>query len=322
MPICNIGSVADADILRDLREQVLDETQSVAGLLRKCLALGTVTGSEELRAWAAHELRGYPAGEAVPKYRHLYAQLLMSSVSGQFHATGQQIDRLLIPEDLREFVPERLELRHPVEELAGMASRGEPITMSSPTFPIVCSRWSRQLPMFQDVLSLNWSMLPSSIAGIVDNVRTTLVEIVMDLAKDVPLNSLPSRARVDGAVQVHINSNDNNSINVAGSNSGIIGLGTGSTQIQNNSVSKELVDLVTALRAALPQIDDEEQRADAEQAIDDFEESVSEDNPDPVKVKRRWAWLERAGATVGNAVLNQAITEGTPVVMEHLQALM
>jgi len=317
-----MSAVGDADILKDLRDQVLDESQSLVGLLRKCLALGTVTGSEELRVWANNELKGYPEGVRVPEYRQLYAQLLMNSVSGQFHATGQQIDRLLIPEDLRVLVPEQLHLRQPVGELAEMASREKAITMTGPTFPIVASRWSQQLPMFQDVLSLYWSMLPSTISGIVDNVRTTLVEIVIDMAKDVPLDKLPSKAQVDSVVKVHVGPNNQYEVNVGGNNSGVIGQGQGFTQIQNQSVSTELVDLIGKLRATLPEIADDEQRADAEQAIADFEESVSEDDPKPDKIKRRWAWLERVGTAIGSAVLTQAVKDGAPVVMDHLQLLM
>lgn len=314
--------MADTDILRDLRERVLDESEPLAGLLRKCLALGAVTGSDDLRTWAGNELKGYPAGVRVPEYRQLYAQLLMNSVSGQYHTTGQQIDRLLIPEDLRKLVPEKLHLRQAVEELAEMASRGESITMTGATFPLVASRWSQQLPMFQDVLSLYWSMLPSTIAGIVDNVRTALVEIVIDLAKDVPMDALPARAKVDTAVQVHVGSSDSYEVNVGGNNSGVIGQGAGSTQIQNSSVPKELVDLIGTLRAALPQVADDEQRADAAQAIEDLEESITEPKPKPEKVKRRWALLERLATALGSAAVTEAVKEGAPVIMEHLQLLM
>jgi hypothetical protein len=315
--------VADADILKELREQVLDESQSLVGLLRKCLALGAVTGSEELRTWATSELKGYPDDAIVPEYRQLRAPLFVDTMSGYTHTTGQQIDRIQVPEDFRKYVPEKLHLKQPIQDLAEMASSGQKsVRITGAGFSVFTAVWSSKLPEFQDVTDMYYLVLPSSIAGIVDMARTTLVEIVMDLAKDVPLDSLPSRATVDTAVQVHIGSNDNNSITVAGSNSGVIGQGAGSTQIQNNSAPTELIDLIEQLRATLAQVNDDEQRADAEQAIADFEESISEDKPEPAKVKRRWAMLERVGTAIGNAVLNQAVKEGTPLVMDQIQLMM
>jgi len=314
--------MADADILKSLREQVLDESEPLVGLLRKCLALGAVTDSGELRAWATRELKGYPDDAVVPEYRQLHAPLFVDTMSGPTYTTGQQIDRIQVPKDLRQFVPEKLHLRQPIEDLEQMASREKTIRMTGGGFSAATAMWSEQLDMFQQVTAMYYSILPSTIAGIVGMARTSLVEIVIDMAKDVPLNSLPTRARVDSVVQVHVGSNDKYQVNVGGDNSGIIGQGPGSMQIQNNSVPKELVDLIEKLRGTLSQITDDEQRADAEQAIDDFEESVSEDDPKPEKVKRRWALLERVGTALGTAVLTQTVKEGAPVVTDYLQLLM
>jgi hypothetical protein len=49
--------VTDA-LLRSLRERMLDESEPLAGLLRKCLLLGAETGSVTLRYWARKELNG------------------------------------------------------------------------------------------------------------------------------------------------------------------------------------------------------------------------------------------------------------------------
>lgn len=322
-PSWHDGFVADTDILKSLREQVLDESQTLVGLLRQCLALGAVTGSDELRAWATNELKGYDDDAPLPSYRSIAAPLFIDTISGRFHSKGQQVSRVQIPDDLIGGVPETIDFRQPIEEIVQTATADKAYQqMGYGTFAYVAAKWSQKLPMFQEITSLYYSVSTSAVAGIVSTVRTTLVEIVIDLAKDVPLESLPSKAKVDGAVQVHINSNDNNSINVAGSNSGVIGQGAGSTQIQNNSAPTELIDLIAKLRAGLPEVADDEQRADAAQAIDDFEESVSEDNPTAGKVKRRWALLERVSAAIGNAVLNQAVKEGTPLVTDQIQLMM
>ena len=69
-------------------------------------------------------------------------------------------------------------------------------------------------------------------------------------------------------------------------------------------------------------MNDPDQKADAEQAIDDFEEATSAGDPEPEKVRRRWGIIERVGTALGSAALTQAVKEGAPIVAEHLQLLM
>ncbi|ORA80666.1 hypothetical protein BST29_16130 [Mycobacterium malmoense] len=234
---------------------------------------------------------------------------------------GQQISHLQIPSDLREYVPETLAFRQPLEDLVQTAaSTQKSLHMGYAIFSVVASEWSKMLPMFQDVTGLYFSVTPPAVAGIVSMIRTTLVEIVIDLAKDVPLDKLPSQAKVDSVVQVHIGSKDEYQISV-GTNQGVVGQGPGSTQIQNNSVPTELTTLIGQMRDALEDIEDSEQRADAEQAIDDFEESVSEDDPKPEKIKRRSRMLEKVTTAVGSAVLSGAAKEGVTLAAEHFHLL-
>lgn len=315
--------MSDAEILKTLRNQVLDESESLPGLLRKCLALGAETGSDELREWANNELKGYPDGVALPAYRQLSAPLFVDTMGGPMYARGQQISHFQIPSDLRQYVPETIDFRQPIEEVAQMATSGDAShKMGYSIFSVVAAKWSETLPMFQDVTALYYQVSPSAIAGIISTIRTTLVEIVIDLAKDVPLDSLPSRARVDSVVQVHVGSQDNNySVNVAGSNSGVIGQGDDSTQIQNHTAPSDLVPIIAQLRAALADVGDPDQKADAEQAINDFEDATSEGNPDQGKVKRRWGMLERIFTGIGSAAATQAVKDAAPVVLEHLQLL-
>lgn len=312
--------MGDADILKSLRDQVLDESEPLVGLLRKCLALGAVTGSDELREWAKNELNGYPDDALAPEYRQLHAQLFVDTMSGTLHRTGQDIDRLQVPKDLRHFVPDKLHLKQPIEDLDKMANREKSCRFAAAGFPVATALWSSQLGPYQQVIGMYYLVLPSTIAAIVGRTRTTLVEIVIDLAKDVPLDKLPSQARVDSVVQVHIGSKDEYQVNV-GTNSGIIGQGVGSTQIQNNSAPAELIALIGKMRESLADIEDADQRADAEQAIDDFDDAVSEEEPEPEKVKRRSRALERITTAIGSAVLTQAAKDGVALAAEHFHLL-
>lgn len=310
----------DADILRSLRDQVLDESESLVGLLRKCLALGAVTGSDDLRAWATNELRGYADEAAVPEYRQLHAQLFVDSTSGGV-SRREKLSSLQVPTDLRQYVPEKVYLRQPIEELAQMSASDKATTMSAEGFPIAAVLWTQQLDnMFQRIDSLYYRILPSTIAGLVGLVRTTLVEIVIDLAKDVPLESLPSKAKVDSVVQVHVGSKDSYQVSV-GTNQGIVGQGPASTQIQNNSAPVELTALLSQMRDALAEVEDPEKRSDAEQALDDFDEAVSEEDPKPEKIKRRSRALERVSTAIGTAFMTQAAKDAVAIAADHFHLL-
>ncbi|CDZ90271.1 hypothetical protein QM787_26385 [Rhodococcus ruber] len=310
--------MTDADVLRSLRDRVLDESEPVASLLRACLMLGAATGSEDLRTWARRELRGYVDEEDVPAYRQLSLPLFMDTVSGNSWATGQAISALQIPQKYREFLPERVSFKQSVEELEAMATADDSslkVTMQG--LPAIAAWWSNDLPMFQGIRALYYQVGRASLAGMVGRVRTTLVEMVADMTKDVPMNELPSKNQVDSAVQVNVYGSQDQYTTHVGTNSGVIGQGTGSQQTQtNNGVSPgQLSELIAQMRSALGEVVDDDDRAEVEQAIDDFEEAVTSD-AEPEKVRRRARVLQRVGSAVGGALLSAAVAEGTQLALQ------
>ncbi|MCZ1073269.1 hypothetical protein NXT08_24900 (plasmid) [Rhodococcus pyridinivorans] len=307
------------NLLHSLRERVLDESAPVAGLLRACLMLGAETGSVDLRRWASKELRGYDDGD-VPAYRKLALPLFADSVSGNVVTTGQLISILHVPEKYRDRVPSEVVFRQSVEELEAMATNGpDTQKFTSDVLPAVAAAWSTEIGAFQEITSLYWKVGRTSIAGIVGMVRTTLVEMVADMTKGVPMNELPSKNQVDSAVQVNLyGSQDQYTTNV-GTNSGVIGQGAGSQQTQMNygAVSAQLAELIAQMRSALDEVPDSDDRADVEQAIDDFEDAVTS-NAEPEKVQRRARALQRVASAVGSAVLSAAATEGAQLALQAI----
>jgi len=305
--------MTDAALLQNLRARVLDETESLAGLLRACLVLGAVTGSENLRSWAGRELKGYADDEEVPSYRMQILPLYMDSVSGNYWSKGQSISPLQIPATLREHIPESMQFKQPVDELEQLAaSSDDSLRIGSQGFPALAAMWSQELPMFQDVQALYWRVSTSTLAGMLGMVRTTLVEMVVDMTHDVPYDGLPTKSQVDSAVQVHVHGPGDHYQVTVGTNSGVIGQGAGSTQTQHAGVTPaDLAQLIVKMRDALAEVTDPDDRSDVEQAIDDFEEAVSEDDPEPEKVQRRSRALNRIASAVGGAILVTAASEGT-----------
>ncbi|MGN7035558.1 hypothetical protein [Microbacterium sp. P26] len=67
------ASAMSGSLLQSLRDRALDESEPLAGLLRKCLLLGAETGSSSLRDWARLDLNGYTDEASVPAYRNCQA---------------------------------------------------------------------------------------------------------------------------------------------------------------------------------------------------------------------------------------------------------
>ncbi|MGY2025986.1 AbiTii domain-containing protein [Nocardia gipuzkoensis] len=299
--------MADADLLRDLRARVLDEGEPLAGLLRTCLALGAITRSEDLRRWATQELKGYGPDDKVPAYRELSLPLFVDSVSGYNFLKGQPISRFAAPPSARQFIPETISFRQPVEDLAAMNCSNR-IGFEGLNFAV--SVWNKALPFGQEIIQLYYMTSDSAMTGMLGTVRTTLLEMVLDMTQDVPLDQLPSRNQVDAAVQVHVHggTRDQYNVNVGGANHGVIGQGVGSTQTQHNGTDLELQKNIAAIRAALEEVEDSDDRSAVAQSVDDFEEAVEEG--DPETVRRRGGMLSRLAAGIGNVALTAAVSEG------------
>jgi AbiTii len=62
-------------LLSQIEQDVLDEGKSIGSALRRCMLLGSRTGSSQLRDWATLELKGYPVPAEVPDYRVIAAGL-------------------------------------------------------------------------------------------------------------------------------------------------------------------------------------------------------------------------------------------------------
>src|SRR5450755_3549782 len=68
-------------LLSQIEQDVLDEGKSLGAALRRCMLLGSRTGSSQLREWATLELKGYPVRAEVPEYRLVDAGLHIDAVT-------------------------------------------------------------------------------------------------------------------------------------------------------------------------------------------------------------------------------------------------
>ena len=284
-------------VLTALRESVMDETEPFSGLLRKCLLLGAETGSQSLREWARLELNGYTGETEVPSYRSIHAGMLISYVSSYNVVSGQAWSWYDLPAAARKIVPEQLALRVPLAALEQMAAQDH-VQLNTGPLSVALQIINKDLPFGQEAHQLAYAVTGPILVGIVDRIRTSLVELVADLTADTPLDRLPSSATVDAAVKTHVGVQYNTHIHAL---AGPVAIGDGA------HAQSAVEDLSRAL-ADLRNMAEQEGEQEVLEAIEDLQQALQEDEPGPGPVAEKASRLRKLAAGVGNVALSSAVT--------------
>jgi AbiTii len=193
----------EQSLVEQIERDALDEGVSVAATLRKCIALGGRSGSEQLRDWATRELQGYYGeDDELPDYRVINAPLMVDGVAGSHQVTHQQIPPSSLPDFAREHINERVELRQGVGDLAALAAQDQ-IRLQPRMASDLTRIMNSESGPHQHVISLYWSVAPAALQGVLDQIRTALTQLVAEMTAAMPAGeSLPSAAAANQAVQV------------------------------------------------------------------------------------------------------------------------
>ena len=214
----------------------LDGEAPISGTLRKVLALGGKVGSKELRDWASLELRGYAGSDVEPpQYRKPSAAIMVDFSNLQYMVKGQQIGRHQLPEPIREHVDEQCPLSHGIGEIEALLERaktdGGSVKMSLPGAQIVANLMRDENVPDQQIRHIYWALGANAIAGVIDHVRTILVELVAEMRAGTPDTAeAPSAAAADRAVNVAVYGGKPN-VNIASAQAG----GDGSHHVHASS---------------------------------------------------------------------------------------
>lgn len=208
------------NLLTQIQSGALDSKSDVADLLRKCVALGGETGSARLRVWATRELKGFGPGDELPIYRLTGSFLYLDGVTVRGRITGQQMPINMIPAAAREWSKRDIEIRQPIAELVDLIHshrrRGEDSVKLAPPgaqelvalinhdLAIAGQRSWPGLPPSQVVERVYWEVGLNVFAGIIDTVRTTLVELVAEMRAASPGGTVPTREIAEQAVDVAV----------------------------------------------------------------------------------------------------------------------
>jgi hypothetical protein len=205
----------DDDLLSQIEREALDDSVSLASVLRKCVVLGGKSGSERLQEWATRELEGYYGQGDLPSYRIIRAPLVMDGLAGGGKITGQQLSEFHLPEFAREHISEELQMRDGVGALEALLDQDE-IRLSplggAEVLAIMNSESDRP---GQYIERIYWKVSPAAVRGVLDYVRTALAKLRanMGAGEEVPSADVANEA-VHHAVNVHV-TEDRSKVTVA-----------------------------------------------------------------------------------------------------------
>lgn len=302
-------------LLRSLRDRMLDESEPLAGLLRKCLLLGAETGSQALREWARKELSGYGDDDEVPSYRSLVGiPISMDSTSGNFWATGQKLSKFQLPEEAWEYVPDSVPFKQPVEELEQMAGR-DSLSFTSPGLSMAQTIWNRKLGPFQNVHGLSYSMTGSVVTGMLGKIRTKLMDVIADLTADTPLSQLPSKDQVDSAVNQRLGVSTMYQTTIHNP-AGPVAVGTKARATVEGLSLGDVLKLLDTVQEAVTASDEQPSQVELLEAVDALRLSLAKESPETGEVVKGAGKLRSLGAKLGESSVVAATESAASALME------
>jgi hypothetical protein len=213
-----------SDLLGEIEREAVQANAELPALLRKCIALGGISGSVALREWATRELKGYGESDTLPPYRTIPAILVVDGFTTTHHITGQQISSGSLPDIARDFIKEEVALHGPIAELTdaikAARNRGDDHTnFAIPGGSALTVLTNHDLRVkgvqFHTIERIYLKAAVTSLVGVVDTVQTNLVELVAELRAGVGTgHSIPDKDLTDRAVNIVIHG-DKNRVDVA-----------------------------------------------------------------------------------------------------------
>lgn len=292
-------------LLTSLRNHMLDESEPLAGLLRKCLMLGAETGSDSLRQWARKELNGYNSDDELPSYRKLpFPPLSADTMSGNTWAKNMTYSVLQLPPKAREFLGEEFLLYQPVDELERISTH-ELLSFSNNGLTYAQHLWNEGLGPFQQVMNLRFTTSGSMFVGVLGQIRTQLVDLIADLTASTPLEELPRKEAVDAAVSTHIGVQYNTTIR---STSGPTAVGTNAVAQTEGLSVDDAIRLLDVVRESTREVEDESAREEILGVLNDLRNTLRVTAPSTTEVVEKVGKLKEVAARIGGAGLSAAVS--------------
>lgn len=207
-------------LLQQVQDAALDPNTPVADALRLCLAAGGRLGSTELRDWAKKELNGYDDDDELPPYRIARTAMLMDYVLGKTRETGRPVTKGMVSPDVREWMYD-CPLRMSIAEVSASALSGTSSTFASSNLGGLATMIRSNTSTPLAIQRVYWSLDSAVMAGVVDQVRTRLVEVVAEF--DLGLDAgAPPKTAASRAVSVVIGDGSTVTLNAIAGDTGAV----------------------------------------------------------------------------------------------------
>jgi hypothetical protein len=173
------------DLLDEIEQAAMDESVPITRALLKCLSLGGQAGSAELREWASRELHGYLGHEKeLPDYRIIRSPLLMDGFGDGGQWRGRLVSVIDLPEEVRKDVGEEVELTHAIGKIEGLVRQAESkdgFVSLTPASSAELALWMTHEIGRMRVVSVYWRVSAADFRGVIEGVRTILIELVAEM---------------------------------------------------------------------------------------------------------------------------------------------
>jgi hypothetical protein len=265
--------------------QIIDaatgDTVSTASLLRMVKVVAARLDTAPLADWVDRELGGYADEDDLPRYRGPFEGQVMGVLVGPFNSTlTVALPKVAFPERLREGHPWKLYFMQSVSELEALGEAKE--NLQNPWAADMVSLVNYMLDQGEmslvDMHRLQRAykaVTPQQIRGVVDAVRTRVLNLALDLERIAPQAGEPDSPPVDPTTVSYVVTN-----NIYGDGNATAISSPGA--IQGTSVVKK-GDLDGLLRTAasigVPQDDVTELREAIEGDTEDAEGDGALDKP-------------------------------------------
>jgi hypothetical protein len=137
----------------------------------------------------------------------------VDAVNARFQMTGQQISRRSLPEGIREHIDEVIPLGQGIGEIEAMLRRanagGGAVNLTLPGAQDVARLMDHEInEPYQKITAVYWSLSQTALEGVIDQVRTSLVELVAEMRAGMPdAAEAPSAEVANQAVNVAVHGN-------------------------------------------------------------------------------------------------------------------
>jgi hypothetical protein len=181
-------------LLREIQDGATEDTVSLGSLLRKTKLLAARIGVKEIGEWAERELSGYNNNNELPPYRGPFEATVLGNAIDPYRGFLQNfpIPPIALSENVRNGFLFKLHFTQGVTELESLAAVKETLRDPWPSdavaaFSILTEGGIAKIDPSMAFVEI-WKPIPYPvIVGVLDAIRTRLLDLTMQLGEEEPL---------------------------------------------------------------------------------------------------------------------------------------